>query len=105
MQTETKTHKVTVKFPESDYILIKEEAKNCNSTMADLLRDGWYDKQNSLVIFEEFDRRIKIMESSINEKNQNLEQLFKSNDSKLVAIYKVLKGLTFPADNQEKRHD
>jgi len=102
---EMKTHKVTVKFPASEYNAIKEEAKSSNSTMAELIRNGWYDKQNSLVIFEEFDRRIKVLEDCINNNENNLKQLFKSNDTKLLAIYKVLKSLSSPENNQENRHD
>lgn len=102
---EMKTHKVTVKFPASEYSAIKEEAKKSNTTMAKLIRDGWYDKQNSLAIFEEFDRRIKVLEDCINNNENNLKQLFKSNDTKLLAIYKVLKSLSSPENNQGNRHD
>jgi len=102
---ETKTHKVTIKFPASEYNLLKEEAKNSNSTMADLIRDGWYEKQNSLVIFEEFDRRINVLEQCINNNDNNLKQLFKSNDTKLLAIYKVLKNLSSSENIQENHHD
>jgi len=102
---EMKTHKVTVKFPASEYNAIKEEAKSSNSTMAELIRNGWYDKQNSLVIFEEFDRRIKVLEDCINNNENNLKQLFKSNDTKLLAIYKVLKSLSSSENTQENNHD
>lgn len=102
---EKKTHKVTVKFPESEYNLIKEEANNSNSTMADLIRDGWYEKQNSLAIFEEFDRRIKVLEDCVNSNDKNLKRLFKSNDTKLLAIYKVLKSLSSSENTQESHHD
>ena len=103
---EKKTHKVTVKFPASEYNAIKEEAKSSNSTMADLIRNGWYDKQNSLAIFEEFDRRIKVLEDCINNNESNLKQLFKSNDTKLLAIYKVLKSLSSSSENtQENNHE
>jgi len=100
-----KTQKVTVKFPVSEYNAIKEEAKKSNSTMAELIREGWYDKQNSLAIFEEFDRRIKVLEDCINNNENNLKQLFKSNDTKLLAIYKVLKSLPSPESNQENSYD
>lgn len=102
---EKKTHKITVKFPASEYNAIKAEAKSSNSTMADLVRDGWYDKQNSLAIFEEFDRRIKVLEDCINNGDNNLKRLFKSNDTKLLAIYKVLKSLSSSENNQENQHD
>ena len=102
---ETKTHKVTVTFPKSEYNMIKEEAKNSNSSMADLIRDGWYEKQNSLAIFEEFDRRINVLEDCINNNENNLKQLFKSNDTKLLAIYKVLKSLSSSENTQENNHD
>lgn len=102
---EKKTHKVTVKFPASEYSLIKEEAKKCNTTMADLIRDGWYEKQNSLAIFEEFDRRIKVLEDCVNNNDKNLKQLFKSNDTKLLAIYKVLKNLSSSENTQENNND
>jgi len=102
---EKKTHKVTVKFTASDYYFLKKEASRLNSTMADQVRDGLNEKQNSLVIFEEFDRRIKVLEDCINNNENNLKQLFKSNDTKLLAIYKVLKSLSSSENTQENNHD
>ena len=102
---EKKTHKVTVKFPAAEYNAIKDEAKNCNSTMADLIRNGWYEKQNSLAIFEEFDRRIKLIENCVQSNDENLKQLFKSNDTKLLAIYQALKSFSFSENVQENNYD
>lgn len=101
----TKTHNLTVKVSLSDYSSVIEGAKSEGASISGYVRNCITDKQNSLAIFEEFDRRIKVLEDCINNNENNLKQLFKSNDTKLIAIYKVLKSLSTPENNQGNRHD
>ena len=102
---QTKTHKVTIKFTASDYENLKKEATELKMPMAELIRNSWFEKQNALAVFEEFDRRINLIESCINNQKNELKQHFNSNDTKLLAIYKVLKSLSSSENNQENSHD
>lgn len=102
---QTKTHKVTIKFTASDYEHLKKEAIELKMPMAELIRNSWFEKQNALAVFEEFDRRINLIESCINNQKKELKQHFNSNDTKLLAIYKVLKSLSSSENNQENSHD
>jgi len=101
----TKTHNLTVKVFLSDYNSVIEGAKSEGASISGYVRNCITDKQNALAIFEEFDRRIKVLEDCINNNENNLKQLFKSNDSKLLAIYKVLKSLSSSENTQENNYD
>jgi hypothetical protein len=93
-----KNCKVTIAFTKSEHDSLKQIAKNNKTTMADLLRQSWMEKQDALGIFNEFDERIGLIEKMINESKGNQQKIdfnhhFTDIDKKQRAIYATLKQL------------
>jgi hypothetical protein len=86
---------ISVKFPKNEYEFLKHAAMMHKTTMADLLRNAWYEKQNSLSAFEHFDERIIKIENALKGciDKDSLENYFSDNAKKQSAIYRALKEL------------
>lgn len=98
-------HKVTVKFAKSDYEFLKDLASKQKLTMAELLRQSWFQSQNTLGIFEQFDTRINQIEKAIQKQQleTQLNQHFAKNDKQQIAIYKALKEI-LASQTKESSH-
>jgi len=93
-----KNCKVTIAFTKSEHDFLKQIAKNNKTTMADLLRQSWAEKQDALGIFNEFDERICLIEKAINagkdkQQKTDFDYHFSDIDKKQRAIYATLKQI------------
>ncbi|AXV64184.1 hypothetical protein D0907_02310 [Pseudoalteromonas lipolytica] len=96
-----KSRKFSIQLPESEYRFLKQVAAVQGTTMAQLIRNAWFEKANSLSAIEDIEAKLTALESlaSNSVKTEQLTELFKDNTKrqkrlyqKLIDIEKVLGG-------------